>query len=128
MYLVQTHRATERAPNIGGFLHSISNTVSSPDTVSPPQAQEASNLIVTSAISSSHIAYGSIRMEPVFMTMGQAGATAAMLAAERGISVQELDYGVLRERMIADGMLLEWPANLGEARRGAAEHGLCLHR
>ena len=86
-----------------------------------PLEEQASNLLVTSAISSSHIAYGSIRMEPVFMTLGQAGGTAAVLAIDHQMSVQELSYQLLRQELIGDGALLEWPANLGTAARSSAK-------
>lgn len=85
-----------------------------------PLEDQASNLLVTSAISSSHIAYGSIRMEPVFMTLGQAGGTAAALAIDQQISVQDLSYQLLRQELIGDGALLEWPANLPPAGKASA--------
>ncbi|MDP5019315.1 MAG: FAD-dependent oxidoreductase, partial [Opitutales bacterium] len=58
-----------------------------------PRASECTNLLVPVCLSASHIAYGSIRMEPVFMVMGQSAATAAGLAIERGTTVQAVDYG-----------------------------------
>jgi len=66
------------------------------------------NLLVPVCLSSSHIAYGSIRMEPVFMILGQSAATAASLAIDGGTSVQKVDYAKLRERLIADKQILEW--------------------
>lgn len=74
-----------------------------------PKESEAANLLVPVAVSSSHIAYGSIRMEPVFMILGQSAATAAVLAIERGTSVQDVDYDALRRRLLADGQVLELP-------------------
>ncbi|HUT01457.1 MAG TPA: FAD-dependent oxidoreductase, partial [Phycisphaerae bacterium] len=76
-----------------------------------PDEAEASNLLVTGAVSASHIAYGSIRMEPVFMVLGQAAGTAAAMALDGGTSVQGVDYLLLRERLIADGALVQWPNN-----------------
>lgn len=72
-----------------------------------PERAEAENLLVPVAVSSTHIAYGSIRMEPVFMILGQSAATAAALAAEGDIAVQDLPYAQLRERLLADGQVLE---------------------
>lgn len=72
-----------------------------------PERAEAENLLVPVAVSSTHIAYGSIRMEPVFMILGQSAATAAALAAESDIAVQDLPYARLRERLLADGQVLE---------------------
>ena len=73
-----------------------------------PQEQEASNLLVTGAISASHIAYGSMRMEPVFMILGQSAATAAVQAIDSGTAVQQLDYTTLARRLRADGQMLTW--------------------
>ncbi|MEX2016316.1 MAG: FAD-dependent oxidoreductase, partial [Candidatus Hydrogenedentales bacterium] len=72
-----------------------------------PKADECANLLVPVCISASHIAYGSIRMEPVFMVLGQSAATAAALAIENETSVQEVQYDKLRERLLGDGQRLE---------------------
>ena len=69
-----------------------------------PKASECGNLLVPWALSSTHIAFGSIRMEPVFMVLGQSAATAACLSIDRGISVQALSYADLRARLEADGL------------------------
>jgi len=71
-----------------------------------PREEECSNLLVPVCLSASHIAYGSIRMEPVFMALGQAAATAAALALEAGCTVQAVDYAALRARLEADGQVL----------------------
>ena len=60
-------------------------------------------------VSSSHIAYGSIRMEPVFMILGQSAATAAVLAIDQNLAVQDVPYATLRARLLADGQVLETP-------------------
>lgn len=73
-----------------------------------PKAGECDNLLVSVCVSTSHIAFGSVRMEPVFMILGQSAATAAALALEDGIPVQELEYTRLAERLIADKQVLEW--------------------
>lgn len=67
-----------------------------------PKRSECRNLLVPVCVSSSHIAYGSIRMEPVFMILGQSAATAAAHAIDEGRAVQEIDYARLRERLLAD--------------------------
>lgn len=71
-----------------------------------PKGNECSNLLVPVCVSSSHIAFGSIRMEPVFMILGQSAATAAVLAIEQGAPVQHVPYEQLRERLLADGQRL----------------------
>jgi hypothetical protein len=75
-----------------------------------PKSGEADNLLVPVCLSSSHIAFGSIRMEPVFMILGQSAATAACLAIDGGWRVQDVPYPSLRERLLADGQVLERPA------------------
>lgn len=67
-----------------------------------PKKAECLNLLVPVCVSSSHIAFGSIRMEPVFMILGQSAATAAAQAIDEGKAVQEIDYARLRERLVAD--------------------------
>ena len=74
-----------------------------------PKASECTNLLVPVCVSSSHIAYGSIRMEPVFMILGQSAATAASFAIEGDINVQNVDYSKLRSRLLADNQVLELP-------------------
>ena len=75
-----------------------------------PKRDEVKNLLVPAALSSSHMAYGSIRMEPVFMILGQSAATAAAQAIDAGVAVQDVDYEKLRERLLADKQVLEDPS------------------
>ena len=74
-----------------------------------PKRSECENLLVPVCLSASHIAYGSIRMEPVFMILGQSAATAACLAIDGNVPVQKVDYEKLRTRLLADQQVLEWP-------------------
>jgi hypothetical protein len=67
-----------------------------------PKKQECENLFAPVCLSSSHIAYGSIRMEPVFMILGQSAATAAVFAIRDNIAIQDVNYEKLRERLIQD--------------------------
>lgn len=71
-----------------------------------PKKEECSNLIVPVAVSSSHIAFGSIRMEPVFMLLGQSAATIAVMASEGNSAVQEVSYNKIKERLEKDGQVL----------------------
>ncbi len=71
-----------------------------------PSAAECSNLLVPVCISSSHIAFGSIRMEPVFMILGQSAAAAAALCIDRGHAVQQLPYTALRPVLERQGQVL----------------------
>lgn len=71
-----------------------------------PKKEECKNLLVPVCLSSSHIAYGSIRMEPVFMILGQSAATAASLAIDENISVQEVQYDKLRKQLENDDQRL----------------------
>ena len=72
-----------------------------------PKRQECDNLLVPVCFSSSHIAYGSARMEPVFMVLGHSAALAACQAIEKGGAVQEVDYPALRQKLLAAGQVLE---------------------
>lgn len=74
-----------------------------------PKRDQCANLLVPVCVSGSHIAFGSIRMEPVFMILGQSAGTAAVLAIDREIAVQDVPYGALRERLLSDGQVLETP-------------------
>lgn len=74
-----------------------------------PKPAECENLLVTFALSASHTAFSSIRMEPVFMVTSQSAATAACLAIDDSLPVQQVDYEKLRTRLVADGQVLEWP-------------------
>ena len=74
-----------------------------------PRKASTENLVVPVALSASHVAYGSIRMEPVFMILGQSAASAAVQALDDGVALQDLDYSKLRQRLQQDGQLLELP-------------------
>jgi hypothetical protein len=73
-----------------------------------PKKEDCKNLLVPVCVSSSHIAYGSIRMEPVFMILGQSAATAASIAIDENIAVQDVDYRKLRTRLVEDDQRLEY--------------------
>lgn len=76
-----------------------------------PKESEAANLIVPVCLSATHIAYGSIRMEPVFMVLGQSAAIAAVQAIDAKLSVQKIDVRKLQQRLksdpLADGSIPE---------------------
>lgn len=76
-----------------------------------PKSESVSNLLVPVCLSSSHIAYGSIRMEPVFMILGQSAALAAIIAIDQQLPVQELDYTQLKEALLKAGQVLEYKNN-----------------
>ncbi len=66
------------------------------------------NLLVPVCLSTTHIAYGSIRMEPVFMILGQSAALAASLALDKNLAVQDVPYDELRKMLEESGQILEW--------------------
>ena len=73
-----------------------------------PRASECTNLLTPTCLSASHIAFGSIRMEPVFMVLGQSCATAAVQAIEQDTTIQDIDPAKLQERLLADGQMLDF--------------------
>jgi hypothetical protein len=71
-----------------------------------PKKEECKNLLVPVCLSASHIAFGSIRMEPVFMVLGQTAATAACLAIDDKKAVQNVSYDKLRRKLLEDKQVL----------------------
>lgn len=72
-----------------------------------PREEECTNLLVPVCVSCSHIAFGSIRMEPVFMILGQSAATLAVMALEKDRGVQDVSYVSLAAQLQKDGQILE---------------------
>src|SRR5688572_29684310 len=70
-----------------------------------PKANECTNLLVPVCLSATHIAYGSIRMEPVFMVLGQSAAIAAALAIKEKKSVQAVDVKAIQQRLAKDPLM-----------------------
>lgn len=64
-------------------------------------------MLVPICVSSTHITYGSIRMEPVFMILGQSAAITAALAIDAKVSVQQLDYSLLKEKLLKARQVFE---------------------
>jgi hypothetical protein len=88
-----------------------------------PKKEQCTNLMVPVCVSSTHIAFGSIRMEPVFMILAHSAAIAAVMAIDEGIAVQDVDYAKLREALLAEGQVLEHDEPLAGG-RGTAPHDL----
>lgn len=112
-YAMDSHN-TQRYIKPDGFVQNegdIGRHLKSPYKISYgsilPKKEECKNLLVTICVSSSHIAYGSIRMEPVFMILGQSAGTAAAMAIEQNIGVHDLSYDDLKAKLLEDGQVLE---------------------
>lgn len=75
-----------------------------------PKKEECENLVVPVCVSATHIAFGSIRMEPVFMVLGQSAAISAAIAIDNQASVQDVDYQEMRKLLWASGQVLKRPA------------------
>lgn len=73
-----------------------------------PKKGQCGNLLVPVCVSSSHIAFGSIRMEPVFMVLGQSAATGACQAIDQKVPVQDIDPAQLKTRLLADKQVLDY--------------------
>jgi hypothetical protein len=112
-YVLDSHNA-QRYVTTEGFVQNEGDIGVKPDRPYSidygailPKENECANLLVPVCVSSSHIAFGSIRMEPVFMILGQSAATAAVLAIDAGLSPQKLPYETLRKTLLNDGQRLE---------------------
>jgi hypothetical protein len=91
----------------GGFLvHDIGKPYSIPYTAITPHAEECENLLVTFCVSSTHVAFASVRMEPPFMIMSESAAFAIDQAIKEGLSVQDINVKKLRVQLLAAGQLL----------------------
>lgn len=71
-----------------------------------PAREHATNLLVPVCLSASHVAFGSVRMEPTLMLLGHAAGIAAAQSARRGVAVQDVDVSELQERLRAEGQVL----------------------
>jgi len=74
-----------------------------------PRKSQCENLVVPVCVSSTHMAFGSIRMEPVFMILGQSAATIAAMAIDADTPVQQVPATKVRARLLADGQILQTP-------------------
>jgi hypothetical protein len=116
-YNMDSHHV-QRYVDDNGFARNEGDVEISPGSPYPisyyavvPKKTEAENLLVPVCLSSSHIAYGSIRMEPVFMILGQSSAIAAALAIEQKKALQDIDTVALRERLVKAGQVFPLKAD-----------------
>ncbi|MEJ6571464.1 MAG: FAD-dependent oxidoreductase [Akkermansiaceae bacterium] len=109
VYTMDSHQ-TQRYVTADGFVQNegdVGYHIKKPYPIAygaiVPKAEEARNLLVPIALSASHISFGSIRMEPTFMILGQSAGTAACIAVDRKVDVQDVDYEKdLKPRLLAD--------------------------
>jgi hypothetical protein len=94
--------------NEGGFGHPCKGPYAVSYRSIVPKREECTNLLVPLCLSSSHVAYGSMRMEPVFMILGQSAGVAAVLAIDAHIAVQDVPYESLRDKLVEKGQRLEY--------------------
>jgi hypothetical protein len=71
-----------------------------------PKASQCTNLLVPVCLSSSHVAYSSIRMEPVYMVLGQSSAVAAVLALDTKTTLQQINYAALEQQLLNEGQVI----------------------
>ncbi len=112
-YGMDSHQV-QRYVDANGFVQNEGNVEASVPAPYPigyrsivPKKEECTNLLVPVCLSATHIAFGSIRMEPVFMVLGQSAATAAVLAIDSKVDVQNLDYSELKEKLLSDKQVLK---------------------
>ncbi len=111
-YGMDSHQV-QRYVDANGYIQNEGNveaSVTDPYPISYrsiiPKKEECANLLVPVCVSATHIGFGSIRMEPVFMVLGQSAATAAALAIDDNTSVQELNYNKLKSQLLEDKQIL----------------------
>jgi len=92
----------------GGMYKQLKHPYSISYRAIVPKAKECDNLLVPVCLSASHAAYGSARMEPVFMILGQSAGAAAALAVKAHTSVQDVPYTALRKILDGDKQVLVW--------------------
>ena len=112
-YTMDSHNV-QRYIKPDGFVQNegdIGVSTNGPYTISygslVPKKEDCKNLLVPVCLSSSHIAFGSIRMEPVFMILGQSAAAAAVLAIDENTVVQDVDYNKLKGVLVGKGQIVE---------------------
>ncbi len=93
----------------GGFYQAIPGPYPISYRALIPKAAECENLLVPACCSASHVAYASVRMEPVFMILGQSSASAAVQAINEKSSVQKIDVKKLQARLTSDKQVLDLP-------------------
>jgi FAD dependent oxidoreductase len=77
-----------------------------------PKSEECTNLVVPVCLSSSHIAFGSIRMEPVFMILGQSAGAAVALAYKNKSTIQDVNYDELKQVLLSHDQVVEWDSSI----------------
>ena len=110
-YMIDSHNCRRVAVNgvarnEGDIQHQLSGPFAIPYEAVIPNSSDCSNLIVPVCLASSHVAFSSIRMEPVLMILGQSAGVAAVLSTETGTDVQEVDRDLLRQRLLMEGQIL----------------------
>lgn len=111
-YTMDSHHV-QRYVDVNGFVKNEGNVeapISTPYPISyraiVPSQKDCTNLLVPICLSSSHIAFGSIRMEPVFMVLGQTAATAASQAIDEQCDIQSINYDKLKTTLLKDKQVL----------------------
>lgn len=112
-YAMDSHNV-QRYVTVEGFVQDEGDIGVSPQTPYSisygsiiPKKEECTNLLVPVCVSSSHIAYGSVRMEPVFMILGQSAVKAAVLAIDKNTAVQDVNYSELKDALLKVEQVLE---------------------
>ncbi|HEX2862411.1 MAG TPA: FAD-dependent oxidoreductase [Lacunisphaera sp.] len=121
-YAFDSHAIKHYVDPASGFVTTDGGLPRPPTPIDPPQPYpisyraiipkrgECSNLLVPVCLSATHVTYGSIRMEPVFMVLGQSAGSAAVLAVEGKVAVQDVPYAALRQALLDGKQALTWPA------------------
>ncbi len=111
-YGMDSHQV-QRYVDANGFVQNEGNVEASVPGPYPisyrsivPKINECTNLLVPVCVSATHIAFGSIRMEPVFMVLGQSSSIAACLAIDENLAIQDINYEKLKLTLLKKGQIL----------------------
>ena len=100
--------STENEGETGTYFPGSGDVYEVPYGVILPRRADVANLLVTSVPSTSHVAFGAMRVEPFFMSLGTAAGVAATLAARAGVAVQDVGIGELQAALLAVGQCIHW--------------------
>ncbi|MBN1417730.1 MAG: FAD-dependent oxidoreductase [Planctomycetes bacterium] len=106
-YPIDSHAVRKREPgrvHLDGFLSHPTRPYTVPFGAIVPKTID--NLLAPVPVSGTHLGYGTLRMEPCWMAMGEAAGIAASVAIEDGARIRDLDIRKIQARLLERGAVL----------------------